>query len=190
MFYRLTGCFTFCTALLLFGTGQAQAEPLIVTEGVETPEVHCSVAATHSGTELWEMIGKPFAVVYDDQAPGRCLTAEAKLAKNTPRPVTTPPLPRPGVPPTPWCYCRYEVAESMREHIQALDIGLYQKILASEYMTHGFTTFEALVDQDPFLQNQFRDVQDKPYRLKNELFEQIERDLSRRYGRDTAIPTN
>ena len=119
----------FLASLVASFASTVSAEPLIVTEDVDVPEVHCSVAAAHSGTELWQMIRRPYVVVYDADN-WTCHTASARLQATQP---SRRPFRRPGRPPISWCYCRYEVAESLLGLIRGYDTDLYNQILISEH---------------------------------------------------------
>jgi len=118
--YRLLALFSLSWAIT---TSPSHADPLIIDTGKGTPKIHCSIAKGQNGVDLWAMFGEPFEVMFDDDQMS-CLSAEERLAQNKVQTDKLPRIanPRPGVRPrpSPWCYCRREVAEYFEKHLDSL----------------------------------------------------------------------
>ena len=126
-------CMAVVASFKLSTAASSQADPLIVMIEDETALVHCSIASRYSGVELWQMIGEPFIVEFDDEALG-CISAEEKLAQKKPTHPKPPILAGlPGVGPIPWCYCRRETADLLRQRMRTIDGDFYKSLVVAEH---------------------------------------------------------
>ena len=190
----IPACIAFFMSLLLLVANAVQAEPLIVTEGVEIPEVHCSFATSFRVKDLEKMIGRPYKVFNDDTA-GPCLTIDAKLEKKPSKPdEPSPPPPPPHQPWAPWCYCRDTVANSIRSGIESFNPSLSRQIviaehnalvdamLCSENLPNGVTQEQARM--------RYKDLglfRVDPHNVNDQVFGQINRTMKQYYKEGLSL---